>query len=292
MYKSVSKDSMTGKFETSFSYSPKNDFDVVYVPCRNCINCRLADTRDWGFRLWTELMFCKQSAFLTITYDPECIPDYGSLVKQDLRRFHKANHKSGLRYKYYQCGEYGSQGLRPHYHMIMLDYWPDDARPVAQSGSHVLYTSAKLNARWGKGQIMIGQVTQQSIMYCTKYCTKKKTGALAKLKYARHNEVGEIFEIEPEFHSMSPRIGRLFYEEYFSDIYPLDYVVNGSLKKQPVPTVFDKWLEQDNPQLLEELKVKRIEQAQQRIADNTEERSYQKQQCAIAKSDFFSKEVL
>lgn len=59
--------------------------------------------------------------------------------------------------KYYGVGEYGSKTMRPHYHSIMFNLYPDTLNRILD---------LKL---WNKGHIQAGGVTHASIDYVCKY---------------------------------------------------------------------------------------------------------------------------
>lgn len=104
-------------------FEVRRQFGSIYVPCGQCLACRINRTRDWKFRCLLELKgFNDLACFVTLTYNDENLPVSGSLVKQDLQKFLKRLRKAVYpkKIKYYSCGEYGDKNNRPHYHLILF----------------------------------------------------------------------------------------------------------------------------------------------------------------------------
>lgn len=130
------------------------------MPCGRCNFCLSNKRADWSFRLFQEKKHAPSSHFLTLTYSEEHIPygdDCYSLCKTDVQLFIKklrqANGEKKLRY--YTVGEYGTKTARPHYHSIMFGMSKD--------------CESKLQDIWSKGFVHVGQVSDASIHYVTKY---------------------------------------------------------------------------------------------------------------------------
>lgn len=177
---------------------------VREVPCGKCKHCLLRRQRGWTFRLLQEAKISDSCAFLTLTYEDEKLTrsnqGFPTLVKDDYQRFMKRlrkNMPSGLKLKYYSCGEYGTQTNRPHYHSIMYN--------LPQS---YLRNSDRLNSVWQNGHVDIGSGTVASFTYTTKYIMKKSYGH----RKIYDEKTGEVFEDdrEPEFSLMSKGLGAAF----------------------------------------------------------------------------------
>jgi len=129
------------------------------VPCGHCNFCLSNRRADWTFRLYQEHKKAPSSHFLTLTYDDTTVPigdDCYSLSKRDLQLFTKRLRKeNGSKLRYYSVGEYGTKTQRPHYHSIMF-------------GINVS-TLDKIQTIWGLGNVHVGQVSEASIHYVTKY---------------------------------------------------------------------------------------------------------------------------
>lgn len=248
------------------------------VPCGGCVGCRVDRSRQWAVRLMHESKLHELKCFLTLTYDDLNLPSTGSLDKKHVPEFLKrlrrrhSYHNNGAKLRYFYCGEYGDATARPHYHAIVFGCDFADKRPHSKgSQGDQLYTSKLLDDIWSFGNCYIGSVTAESCGYVARYIMKKVNGDLAEDHYRRvHPLTGEVFDLEPEFVSMSrkPGIGADFYKKYQSDFYPRDCsVLKG--KQYPVPKYYDRLLERSDPDLLAELKDIRAEKAVKRAADNT-----------------------
>lgn len=103
------------------------------VPCGKCVGCRLARRQEWTFRLSEEVKDSHYVAFATLTYDEQHVPtletdelsDVLTLNYKDVQLFIKRFKQTLLRklslsLRYFCCGEYGSNTLRPHYHCIFF----------------------------------------------------------------------------------------------------------------------------------------------------------------------------
>ncbi len=134
-----------------------NNETVVNLPCRKCLGCRQAQTRDWSIRSFHEALLTSEhwtdqdsnittkipnSSVITLTYDEEHLPrtfvdknlhehqaDTGFLVHDDFQRFmkrlrHWRKRKLGITtpVRYLMCGEFGGQTSRPHFHAIIFNH--------------------------------------------------------------------------------------------------------------------------------------------------------------------------
>lgn len=136
------------------------------VPCGKCVNCCKAYSMEWALRCMDELEYNGGiGCMLTLTY---AITD-GSLHKDDLQRFVKRLRArlAPQKIRYFAAGEYGGRGNRPHYHMIIFGWRPDDLRRVGK-----YYASDYVSNVWSLGYVSVGDVTLQSCMYAAKYLQK------------------------------------------------------------------------------------------------------------------------
>lgn len=175
------------RLKTMYDRDARND--VTPFGCGQCMPCRVNKSREWQFRLLLENTTNPFSAFITLTYDQENIPDYGNLSKRDaqlfLKRFRSRCENGSVRY--YLVGEYGDSSSRPHYHAIMFTNAP--------------ITESKVSDSWRLGHIMVGGVTAQSARYVTGYVMKKMN----------RKEDTRLLGKEPEFAIMSKMNGGLGY---------------------------------------------------------------------------------
>ena len=77
-------------------------------------------------------------------------------------------------------------------------------------------------------------------------------------------ETGELVNLTPEFSRMSlrPAIGKRWIEKYWREVYPLDRVVVDGREFKP-PRYYDKWLEDNEPEMAMEVRAKRISEAKE-----------------------------
>ena len=205
------------------------------------------------------------------------MPFHGQLVPLDIVKYIRALRKHyGRKLRYYLVGEYGDKNGRPHYHIILFGMnFSEDRRKHSESHGHILYTSAMAEKLWGKGFVIIGDVTAESCAYVARYCLKKFNGELAKEKYLRVDaKTGELYHLHPEFSRMSnrPGIGGDFYAEYKDgNMFDRDSVIINR-RERSIPKYYDKCLDRDDPVRLLQVKARRVARAKKRAADNTPER--------------------
>lgn len=137
--------------------------------------------------------FHESSLFVTLTYDDDHLPPGSTLVKKDFQMFLKR-----LRYfieprqiKYFACGEYGSETLRPHYHAIIFGLSNLDEPIISKA--------------WTLGYNYVGSVTNDSINYVSGYIQKKLDGPMAKAVYGSAKLI--------PFQLMSKGLGKQYVEK-------------------------------------------------------------------------------
>ena len=146
---------------------------VDYVPCGQCIACRLNYGKMWSIRMMEELKKHDKACFATLTYDGEHYEDLidsqgiGRLCKRDLQLFWKRLRKK-RKVRYFACGEYGDRFGRPHYHAIIYGVSPDESQFIQDL--------------WPLGYIKLGTVTEDSCAYVAKYMVKKLRGKSLEAK--------------------------------------------------------------------------------------------------------------
>lgn len=246
--------------------------DLVTVPCGKCLGCRADQARDWAIRLVHEADVRQYAWFVTLTYSDESLPTHGTLCPEHLRAFFKALRKlyPPRSLSYYACGEYGESTARPHYHAVLcgpplLDRDLLDVRPTGP-----VWRSDTLASVWPHGLHEFSAVTFQSAAYVAGYVRKKVERDERPREFAvgvgevfsRYERVdpstGELVYLQPEFARMSrrPGIGRLWLERYWTDVYPRDFVVMDGREFKP-PRYYDKWMEENHPQIMEEVRYQR-----------------------------------
>lgn len=254
------------------------------IPCGNCIACRLNYSKNWANRLCLELKNIPENKkwFLTLTYNPENLhttqgvdPETGEIytsnrldqrdVQLFLKRFRK-KHAEKFGYeniRYFYCGEYGKETERAHYHMIIWNVELKQEELIYYKKNELqqtLWYSPELEKIWGKGFVVVGKVTWESIAYTARYMLKKQKGQFAEEYYKLKGQT-------PEFCRMSthPGIAKNYYEEHKDEIYKFDEITiakkKGAFKIKP-PRYFDKLYDIEAPEELEKIKLQRQEVAE------------------------------
>lgn len=251
----------------------------VKIPCGQCIGCRLERSRQWAIRCVHEAQMHEENSFLTLTYNNDNLPPYGTLVKRDVQLFMKrlrkwiwAKYRKKIRY--YYCGEYGPKFSRPHYHIILFGFQFKDRELWRIENGNKVYISKELAKIWGNGYTTIGDVTFESAAYVSRYITKKITGKAATDHYTVIDpDTGEIIGMQPEFTDMSRRsgIGKTWFKKYTKDVYPDDFVIINGKKMKP-PKYYTRQYEIEYPEDAEILKTRRKQEAFRRRENATEER--------------------
>lgn len=199
----------------------------------------------WSTRLYHEGMFHEHSSFLTLTYSDANLPDDYSVSVRPLQLFMKRLRKRNPDrvFRYFACGEYGDETLRPHYHIVLFGHSFPDKRPWRKTTSgYLTYRSPELEKLWPLGHAEIGTVTPQSCAYVARYVMKKVTGEPAREHYQRiHPLTGELVRVQAEFLVMSKNIGAEWFEKFHTDAFPSDFVTVDGIKK-PVPRYYAKKL--------------------------------------------------
>lgn len=165
--------------------------------------------------------------------------------------------------RFFAVGEYGDELQRPHYHLLLFNYFPRDAEFLREHRGNPYYTSAEMSKLWPRGYHFIGELTFDSAAYCARYCTKKITGEAAYEHYERIvEETGEVIQLEPEFAVMSrrPGIGHDWFAKYRDDVFPHDDVIVKGRQVKP-PRYYDKLEEIQDECGFSEIKAARKEAA-------------------------------
>ncbi len=282
----------------------------IDLPCQNCIGCRIDRSRQWALRCVHEASLYPDNCFLTLTFDDEHLNKNQNLVKSDFQKFMKrlrkkfngtsaVNSKTGtifhpyelqsfkkdnlvkhenvsLTYpiRYFHCGEYGSDLSRPHHHCCLFNFDFKDKELWSVRENSRLYRSESLEKLWPFGFSCIGDVTWQSAAYVARYITKKINGPDGEQHYQQiDHETGELIYLNPEYITMSrrPGIGKRWYDQFTSDLFPKDYITHNG-KKHKIPKYYDRNYEATHPVEMEEIKFKRLLASDRRIEDNTYER--------------------
>lgn len=263
-FRSTQKHERTGKPLLTFNpLKALNSTNPINIPCGRCTGCRLEKSRQWAVRCMHEASLYEQNSYITLTFSREHLPVDYSVHVRDWQLFMKKLRKAlgDHKVRFYMCGEYGDEKLRPHYHAILFNYdFPDKVLFQKTPNGDLLYTSRILSSLWPYGHSTTGAVTYQSAAYVSRYVLKKISGPKADEYYLRvHPDHGFICRVKPEFTLMSrrPGIGAPWLERYKSDVYPSDFVVVDGRKMNP-PRFYDQKLTEEE---LENYKRRRKLQA-------------------------------
>lgn len=153
------------------------------VPCGKCINCKANRRLMWTFRLSEEMKDSMYTAFATMTYNEENITyidmdevqDVPTLNYKDvqlfLKRFRKSLDKYNVTLRYFICGEYGSNTLRPHYHAI---FFFNSDKGQNYINEVCLWFPSLFRSAWNQGEILDFQQCSSdgATSYCNKYVNK------------------------------------------------------------------------------------------------------------------------
>lgn len=267
------------------------------LPCGGCEGCLLERSRQWAVRCMHEAQLWEKNCFITLTYEDP--PPWNSLVHSDFQKFMKRlrkrfkgdkelvddrTGKSSHPIRFYMAGEYGSARGRPHYHACIFNFAFEDLKFLRRTNSGSdLYRSAQLESLWPYGYSSVGDVTFESAAYVARYVMKKQNQDI-DVHAPVDLETGEVIERLPEYNRMSlkPGIGANFVDKFKSDVFPNDYVVVNGHKAKP-PRYYFKRLEQQDPDLYEQVEYSRAMKGLQSCEENTVERLGARQKVLQAK---------
>lgn len=237
----------------------------------------------------------EDNAFITLTYEPQYLPEGGTLIKKHFQDFMKRLRKKygGRRISYFHCGEYGEQKRRPHYHAILFGLRFVDQQFYSRGADGTfLYTSDELSRLWPFGFATVGEVTFESAAYVARYAVKKLSFYGEDAYEHIDLDTGEILPLQPEYTTMSlkPAIGKEWYGRFKGDVYPSDEViVRGKVMKPP--KYYDKLLEQDSAEAHAQMKALRLGDALERAHDNTKARLLVREEVKIAQTQNLKRKV-
>lgn len=142
-------------------------FEPFEVGCGKCTECINLHKITWQHRLEDEKKCHKASCFITLTY----AETDGNLHPEDLTKFIKRLRKavSPVKIRYYACGEYGSKGKRPHYHLVIFGYdFPDRIEYRRDKKGFMMCRSPLLEKLWPFGISSVLPANMTTFGYVTK----------------------------------------------------------------------------------------------------------------------------
>lgn len=248
----------------------------IEVPCGQCIGCRLERSRQWAIRCMHEASLHEENCFITLTYNPENLPEDGSLHVEAFQKFMKRLRKeyAPKKIRFFHCGEYGDKMGRPHYHACLFGIdFPDKKSHNTRQG--IVQSSDTLARLWPFGFNVVGDVTFESAAYVARYITKKVTGEKALEHYTDIDyTTGEVLaERKPEYVTMSrrPGIAHGWFEKYKGDVFPSDNIIVRGKEMKP-PKYYDRQYEIIDEEAMKKIKGQRVAKAVQFKENNTERR--------------------
>lgn len=248
---------------------------IVYLPCGNCLGCRLDRRQELTFLQSAEASLHEYNWFLTLTYDDwKCmqftgLPPY-SLNKQHLSDFIESMRKyckyNKADFRFFACGEYGERFERPHYHLSIFGLHPrllklDDDDNVkhridfldrgklrscintsCDNDGSFHWVSPVISKRWLFGNHRLYLANHDTFQYVASYSVKRLTG-MAKDDWLKTNR--EL----PFFNQSRPSIGKPWFDKFHNDLsvpdgdnLVNDYLsFNGSSFR--VPRIMHKWFD-------------------------------------------------
>lgn len=273
-YRSKLPDSSSRKHSITFNPMRARDHERINLSCGQCVGCRLRRSAEWAARCYHEASLYDKNCFITLTYNDQHLPADRSLDVREFQLFMKRLRKKfGPNIRFYHCGEYGEKLRRPHYHACLFNFDFPDKVLWKESNGNNLYVSEALSELWPFGFSTIGDVTFESAAYVARYIMKKINGDLAKDHYEWVDVDGVIHSLKPEYTTMSrrPGIGKGWFDQFHSDVYPSDFVVVNGRKMNP-PKFYDRQFELFDPITMEDVKFSREGKALLHIDNNSKER--------------------
>lgn len=269
------------KVWTSDSSKGYSDFTTVR-PCGQCLGCRLSNSFQNALRSVCEAQLYQYNTFITLTVSDEYMPKVfpgGGLSKRPWQLFAKKLLKKYEGYTYVerpdwwscsrnwnnypirflQCGEYGSQLMRPHYHAIIYNWQPPTLKPWDTRAGYTLFRSPELEELWPFGYSTCCPANFETASYITRYVTKKVTGKMSDEHYF-NPLTGEF--MQPEYLNF-PRgygLGRLWLDRYGEAAYNRGFMVLKGHKTR-TPNYFDNIFDLTNPADVARVRRERKRQA-------------------------------
>lgn len=142
-------------------------FEPFYVGCGKCTECINLHKVVWQHRLEDEKKCYDACCFVTLTY----AESDGNLHPDDLTKFIKRLRRAiePVKIRYFACGEYGSKGLRPHYHIVIFGYdFPDKWEFRKDKKGFIMCRSPLLEKLWTFGISSVLPANMTTFGYVTK----------------------------------------------------------------------------------------------------------------------------
>jgi hypothetical protein len=222
------------------------------------------------------------SSFVTLTYE-----DTGpSLNYSDFQKFIRAFRRgSGVKCRYFVCGEYGDINLRPHFHALVFGHYFD---------RDSIGYSREVGRYWNHGFNYVGDVSYDSAQYVARYSCDKVTGDRGRSHYLRVDvRSGEYVQCVPEFGKMSlkPAIGYSWFQKYWREVFGVrDGVVVRGGRTVPAPRYYFDLLqrlpEDAKGEVSDRVVFDRYVRSSRFVEDCTPSRLEVRERCARARMKF------
>ena len=240
--------------------------DVFAIPCGKCIDCLKTKSIHLGSRAVMQQMYNKEyvanasSFFITLTFSDFWIRKNNSLSKRDLQLLFKKLRKdldSNFSFTYFACGEYGSQNMRPHYHLLlMFNTW------FSLDNLTIL-----LRKHWKFGLIDIQRVqSNKSAFYISRYCDKKIESGFKLDDYKR-------LGIVPPFILTSKNLGFQYFLDHLDDILDQGYIQLANGQRVSIPPLFVNKLPES---IKSDIKIKNMAVSLDKIAKDVQASKFNK----------------
>lgn len=287
----------TGKRSIVFKATEGFLDQPINLPCGKCPDCRLKHSRERAIRCVHEASLYEFNCFLTLTYNPEHLPENRSLdvprmqkFMKDLREYDRQDFlerkEDGIipssevyqGVRSYGAGEYGELDGRPHYHLLLFNYDFQDKEFWREIRGNKYYRSKFLEELWPDGFSSIGSVNFDTAAYVARYVMKKFTNKDEQLVKDRWTwtdwKTGEVFDQRiperPVCVSLGTAkgpdgkrpggIGAPWFKKFKTDVFPHDdIVIRGKVMK--VPKYYDRLLERVDPEEFASIKEARAQLA-------------------------------
>lgn len=266
----------------TLAWSPKTyskEYPTWQLPCGKCLACRLEQARSTAVRCMHEAsLYGDKNCFITATYAPENLKS-PKLQYRDFQLFIKRlrsyiwesapeENREKNRISVLTTGEYGDREKRPHWHALVFNFKPTDAKPkyLSKRGDQV-YSSEILTKLWPHGAIDFGTVTFDSANYVARYATKK----------LYHGRDGTHDFTPVSRRSTKNAIGKKWIEKNWKDVFTHGYLVfrkGDQYLTGSIPRYYEKWLKKNLPEewkhYVTEVKPKIQKEAQAKSDAETE----------------------
>lgn len=162
---------------TPFTKRHKITNEWQTFPCGKCPQCKARRISAWSFRLMQQLKVCEYAEWVTLTYDNQHVPisknGFMTLRKKDIQDFFKRLRKlTNLKISYYAVGEYGTDNMRPHYHITVFNATKSNIIE-AWAFERCKADRCTASVKHPIGNVFFGDINPASIGYTLKYMSKQ-----------------------------------------------------------------------------------------------------------------------